>query len=72
MFQVFDNGKPAQYPDHKVHESWTRSAFTSFQEARDYAMRWLGEWAPLDEDCIELGIPFDYSGLGDIVLVREI
>lgn len=69
MYQVFDNNKPAQYPDHKVHPSWNRSTFVRLGEARNYAIKWLGVHAP-EPEVLKVGTPYDYSGCGDMIVIK--
>ena len=42
-FSVYDNGKPAKYPECKVNYSWDNNTFNTFEEAQKYARMWLGE-----------------------------
>jgi len=69
MYQVFDNGKPADCLHHDVAPCWSRSKFETFGEANTYANKWLGFDRAigiilnLDED-------WDYSGYGDMICIR--
>lgn len=67
-YQVFDNGKPAQHPDHNVHESWSCSIFDTLQEAQDHANHWLGTYSPGRP--LELNEEFDLYGT--IIEIREV
>lgn len=72
MFQVCDNGKPADdttaCPQLRGY-GWTNSVFETFLEAAVYANKWLGEFGPLQ---LKLGVAVDYSGYGDTILIKEI
>lgn len=70
MFQVFDNDKPAQYPNCNVDSSWSNSVFTTFADACNYAKNWLGVY--WDGKRLELNKSYDYSGCGDNLEIREI
>ena len=69
-YQVFDNGKPADYRYHKVDQSWNNSTFTNFEDALKYAINWLGYPEGSDLPLV-LNIPFDY-GYGAFIEIREI
>lgn len=70
-FGVYDNDKPASgtgFPRLKGH-GWSTHQFPTFQEAQSYARQWLGAYsygAPL-----ELNQSWDYSGYGDMILIKE-
>ena len=78
MFQVFDNGNPADHRFNKtVSTIWGPSHFDSFNAALIYARQWL--WPYGGEDASGLtGIvlhpntPYDYSGYGDFIEIREV
>lgn len=66
-YQVFDNGKPADYKHCNVHKSWDNSKFPTWQAAMAYARKWLGAYVvPL-----KINTPADYSGYGDRIEVRR-
>lgn len=67
-FQVFDTGKPAQFPYCEVSEEWDNSIFNTFSSAKEYALRWIG-YREVD---LKPDVPFDYSGLGDTIEIRTI
>ena len=69
MYQVFDNGKPADCLHCKVHESWNKSAYDTFEEALEYANKWLGMYGGV---VLKLNTPWDYSGYGDMIEIREV
>ena len=69
MFAVYDNGKPAKFPECKVDKSWSNNEFETFDAAVEYANKWLG---PYGGELLVLGKPNDYSGYGDVIEIREI
>jgi len=74
VFSVYDNGRPAKYPDSKVDPSWNNNTFDTFEEALEYAHMWLGpfggSWDGMDGVVLELNVPWDYSGYGDVIEIR--
>jgi hypothetical protein len=71
MFQVLDNGKPADCFHCGVHESWNKSSYPTLKEAKFYALRWLGDFCY----CIKPdwnGSPVNYDGYGDMIEIREV
>lgn len=74
MFQVFDNGKPADCWNQKSlgdgENGWTTSAFDTLDDAQEYATRYLGIYNP--GRSLEVGEKYDYSGYGDILEIREV
>lgn len=71
-YGVFENNKPCKYPEHKVDPSWNNYLFDTFREAQEYAIHWMGNWAPLDKDVLELNTPYDISGYGDMLEIRVV
>lgn len=71
MFIVLDNSKPAKFPEHKVHSSWDNNQFETFEEAKEYADKWLGMYGPYLLDTAG-GYGYDYSGYGDVIKIIEI
>lgn len=69
-FQVFDNGKPADCHHHTVSSSLNCSVFSTYEEARAYAESWLGEIFHSTD--LQLNTPYDYSGYGDLIEIREV
>lgn len=41
-YRVLDNGRPAKCPECKVDPSWNHCDFQTWEEAQEYARRWLG------------------------------
>lgn len=78
MFQVLENGKPANHQSFpKVHPSWNKAEWETFEQAKIYAWKWLGDCAGGSNDGtdgveLKLNTPYDYSGYGDIIEIREI
>jgi hypothetical protein len=68
MFQVLDNGKPADYLHHTVDHSWKQSLFQTEEEAIAYAKHWTND----RELKIKCGESVDYSGYGDIVSIVKV
>lgn len=65
-YQVLASGKPAE-----IHEPFfTNSIYDTFEEAKQYAKNFFGEWFPPDETKIKLNIPFEYNGYGDTIEIR--
>ncbi len=68
-YVVYQNNKPAKYPEIDVHESWSNCTFDTLQEAQEYAAHWSGSlyspgrYLKLDEE-------YEYSGYGDCVCIR--
>ncbi len=69
-YQVLDNNKPAQYPDHSVDRSWKNSIFDTFEEAEKYCKKWLGVYSNATPQCVNQ--PIDYSGHGDSIKIQTI
>ena len=70
MYQVLDNGKPADCFHCNVHESWNKSTYSTFEEALEYARDWLGRYGI--GVVLKPNTPWDYSGYGDIIEIREV
>lgn len=69
-FCVYDNGKPASakgFPQIKEVEGWNNHKFDTFPIAAAYATMWVGHIIQ-PEDLLK---PYDYSGYGDIIEIRE-
>lgn len=65
-WHVYDNEKPAKWPECPVHSSWDNNKFESRKEAETYANKWLGGWGPAEFDADG---KFEY-GHGDIISIR--
>lgn len=69
MFGVYDNNKPASeegVPSLK-YKGWKTHRFETFEEAKAYVNEWLGMYkAP-----IKVNVPYDYSGYGDFIVIKE-
>ncbi len=68
MFQVLDDGKPAES---RLSILWTNSIFQHFEDAHKYAKRWVGLGY---EDCVpdKPDKKVDYSGRGNIIEIQEL
>ena len=67
MFQVLDNGKPAELKGSKL---WSDSIFQFFEEAQEYAEYYMAEFgtcAPKRPDK-----KVDYSGRGDTIEIKSL
>lgn len=74
MFYVISNGKPASkqgYPYLKG-EGWEDHEFRDLEEALNYAMNWLGPYAPSGTASLQLNKPYEYNGYGDYVMITDI
>lgn len=66
MYQVLDNGRPAEYPRAR-NLIWGNSKFEHFLQAVDYARNWCGHWnINLPEQMVE-AVKYDYNGYGDTI-----
>jgi hypothetical protein len=76
MFQVFENGLPADNTFYKAlahDERWNDSKFHTFEAAVFYANAWLGDWKPeLARIRYEwkLGAPYHYRYDDYVVICR--
>ena len=71
MFQVYDNDRLADHTKCTVCSSWYQPICNTFEEAQEYAKKWLG--ANLESLCPnEPNKSVDYSGYGDMIEIREI
>ena len=71
-YGVYENNKPCSrqgYPNLKF-ECWSNHVFPTFEEAVQYARDWLGAYG--DYAKLELDIPFNYNGYGDMIEIKEI
>lgn len=78
MFQVFDNNKPADttgFPSLTKGNGWDNSVFPTYEEARKYAWMWLGPYGgSYDGESgydLKVNTPWDYSGYGDMIEIRQ-
>lgn len=70
MFRVYDGDLPARYPEVQVDPSWSNCDFPTFEEAKEYASKWLGIYGPFP-DVFLAGDRYYYTGYGDFVIIRE-
>lgn len=70
MFQVLENGKPADCRYFNVSPDWECSQFDAFEDAEAYARVWLGEWGY--GLSLKLGEPCEYNNNGDKILIKQI
>ena len=71
MFQVFDNGKPADCDHCAVSKSWACSKFDTFEQALEYANSWLG-YGLASGVVLKLNEEWDYSGAGDTICIKAV
>lgn len=74
-FQVLDNGRAADctgFPT--LHPSWESSIFDSLEEAQQYAAKWVSYPYPVPESSFGYlpNQPYDYSGYGDMIMIKVI
>lgn len=72
MFQVFDNNLAADWgiPNSTAYNS---GIFDNFEDACKYAIEeYLGYDNVNPDLIIELNTPWDYSGYGDMIEIREV
>ena len=67
MWICLEDNKPCDCFNHDVHESWDKSSYKTYEEAKEYMMKWLGIYAPYPE--YDFRNPYDYSGYGNIVQI---
>ena len=73
MFYVWENGKlcvASNFEDMRVNYGWDNAEFDNFEAAKDYAMKWLGEYAP-DREQFQINEPYEYSGYGDYITITD-
>lgn len=73
MFQVFENDKPCDKTGFTWAKTWETSKFNTFQEALQYAKKWLGAFGEnVDLYLTTPNVPYNYSGYGDMIVIKEI
>lgn len=55
-YEVLDTGRPAVLGA----GPWEKNVFPNFVEALEYAVGWLGEYAPSDLDLLAPGLCYHY------------
>ena len=73
MYRVYDSGKPAHY----CCGDWNNSLFNTVGEAFRYAEKWVRfsivNPSPADGSLTtEIKFPYDYSGYGDTLEIKEV
>ena len=71
-YALFDNDKPASeegFPELRGC-GWETHIFDTLHEAQMYANNWLGY--PGHVYVLRVGLKYDYSGYGDMLLLKEI
>jgi hypothetical protein len=78
-YHVLDHGEPATWHScikslpqmsETFKKTWANNIFSSLEEARQYAVNWLGIYAPPPE-ILKVNCPYDYSGYGDTIEIVE-
>ena len=66
-YAVYDNDKPAKYPECGVHPSWANNSFDTLKAAIEYADKWLGCYSPGVEILMSQAVnqKYEYNGFGD-------
>jgi hypothetical protein len=73
-YEVYDSGKPASiigFPGLKG-KGWETNSFNNYKRALRYAINWLGAYSGYGDIKLKLNVPYDYSGYGDFIEIREI
>lgn len=70
-YQVFADGKPADCYNHKVHESWNKSIYDTFEEAIDYAELWQHPYGGNLKEVLKVNVPFEWYE-GCFIEIREV
>lgn len=70
FYRVFDTNKLAKFPECNVDPSWNQCDYGSFNEAENYAINWLGHYAP-DHGVLKLNTPFKY-GMDSFVVITKV
>ena len=70
-YQVFESGKPADCHHCDIDKSWNKSIFDTFEEAKDYAVKWFGAFLPIQKDLILPNKKYDYLEIREILEENE-
>jgi len=72
MFRVYDNNKPARYPEYTVDPSWKNCDFETLEQATSYAIHWLGDWSTKAHHYALLLNKKCWYGNNNFIEIREI
>ena len=72
MFDVFENGKRCTPENFDVHSSWDHDPFDNLSNARNFVMKWMGQWRPSNKEDFVVGYAYDYTGYGDTIEIRKV
>ena len=61
QWQVLENGSSCQYTQTSANHRWSQSIFPTFEQAQDYAMDWLGQWAPSNKNVLKPNEKFVFA-----------
>lgn len=72
-YAVYDDDRPAKFPECKVHPSWKNNVFDTLDEAAEYTHKWLDMYSPGIETLKEVALnkSWDYSGYGSFIEITE-
>jgi len=85
-YHVLENGKAATWKlcqnilskraSKEFQKTWGNNIFPTFEEARKYSWQWIapygGSYDGLSGVDLKVGVPYDYSGYGDMIEIREV
>lgn len=74
MYQVLNNGRPADCNEFNVLSSLNQSIYINFDDAKRYAMKWVHEedYDNVDWNNLKPNVPVDYDGCGDTLEIRNL
>ncbi|MDE1833835.1 MAG: hypothetical protein KGH64_00695 [Candidatus Micrarchaeota archaeon] len=73
-YRVYDNNKPASVKGFPLLAKlgWDNHEFDTWDEAFEYAKKWLGDYDNLPETMLErTSFKVEYSGYGDYLEIRR-
>jgi hypothetical protein len=70
MFVVYNNDKKAKYPECNVHYTWDNCEFSTFADAEEYALHWLGGYSP-GVNILQSNKPYCFNGYDTITIKEE-
>lgn len=73
-YLVTDSGRIACYPFSTKDVSFNKFFFSSFEEAKDYAVTYVSSFNPVYAsalDNIAVGVQTDYTGYGGFITISE-
>lgn len=70
MYKVYENDKPAILIG-GMFETWKNYEFTTFEESKNYAHKWLGEYDDEPPHEFKLNKRFYYNGVDYIIIKKD-